>query len=149
MSSQGMGKSGLAPDVPDIYEEYQAWPREMADEAARYFLSALERGPRRCLVLGCATGVNDALPLARLAAPGDRIVAGDIESAFLERLRDRAAAERLGGIEVRRLDVTEDLSSLGPFDLVSLLFVIHRLKSWEQVIDRLCGRVGAGGSFFI
>jgi SAM-dependent methyltransferase len=143
------GKTAQAPNVPDIYEEYQAWPRETAEAVARYFLSALKGSSRRCLVLGCATGVNDALPLARLAAPGDRIVAGDLENAFLERLRETSATEELANIEARRLDVTEDLSSLGQFDLVSLLFVIHRLKSWEPVIDRLCGLVGPRGTFFI
>ena len=143
------GKTAQAPDVPDVYEEYQAWPRVMAEAVARYFLSALEGSSRRCLILGCATGVNDALPLARLARPSDRILAGDVEPRFLERLRDRAATEGLTNIEARRLDVTGDLSSLGRFDLVSLLFVIHRLKSWEEVIDRLRSMVDVGGSFLI
>ena len=138
-----------ARDVAGIYEEAQAWPGEVADLVARHFVSALRGSSRRCLVLGCATGVNDALPLARLAAPGDRIVAGDVEIAFLDRLRERAASEGLANLEARRLDVTEDLSSLGRFDLVSLLFVIHRLGSWRQVIDRLAGLVARGGSFFI
>jgi SAM-dependent methyltransferase len=144
-----VGKTAQAPDVPDVYEEYQAWPRETTEAVARHFLSGLNGSSRRCLVLGCATGVNDALPLARLALPGDRIVAGDLESAFIERLRDKSASEGLTNIEVRRLDVTEDLTLLGRFDLVSLLFVIHRLKPWEPVIDRLCDLVGPGGSFFI
>lgn len=143
------GKTVQAPGMPDVYEEYQAWPREMTEAVARYFLSALKGNFRRCLVLGCATGVNDALPLARLAGPGDHIVAGDVEPAFLERLRDRAASEGLAHIEARRLDVTQDLTSLGRFDLVSLLFVIHRLNPWEQVMDRLCGLAAPGGSFFI
>jgi SAM-dependent methyltransferase len=143
------GKTAQAPNAPEVYEEYQAWPRETAEAVARYFLSAVNGGSRRCLVLGCATGVNDALPLARLAGPDDRIVAGDLENVFLERLRGTSAAEGLTNIESRRLDVTDDLSSLGRFDLVSLLFVIHRLKSWEQVIDRLCGLVAPGGSFLI
>jgi SAM-dependent methyltransferase len=143
------GKTAQAPDVPDVYEEYQAWPREMAEAVAGYFLSALKESSRRCLVLGCATGVNDALPLARLAGSGDRIVAGDVEARFLERLRDRASTEGLTNIEASRLDVAGDLSSLGRFDLISLLFVIHRLNSWEEIIDRLGNLVDTGGSFFI
>src|SRR5262245_28876656 len=95
-----MSRSGThAPDLSDLYEEYQAWPRELAEAVARHFLSAVRGSARRCLVLGCATGVNDALPLARLAGPGDRIVAGDIEARFLERLRDRAASEGLNNVE--------------------------------------------------
>lgn len=141
--------TGRAPDLPDVYEEYQAWPPEVAEAVARHFVSTLAPGPRRCLVLGCATGVNDALPLARQLAGGDRIVAGDVEAPFLDRLRERAASEGLTAIDARRLDVTEDLSTLGSFGLVSLLFVIHRLEDWEGVVDRLCALVAPGGSFFI
>lgn len=142
-------KTTPAPDVPNVYEEYQAWPPEVTKAVARHFESALGPGPRRCLVLGCATGVNDALPLARQLTDRDRIVAGDVEAAFLDRLRERAASEGLTNLEAIRLDVAEELSPSGPFDLVSLLFVIHRLKAWEGVIDRLCALVAPGGSFFI
>jgi SAM-dependent methyltransferase len=131
------------------YEENQAWPLEVTEAVARYFLSPLPAAPRRCLILGSATGVNDALPLARLANPEDRILAGDLEPAFLERLRERAASERLLNVEARTVDVAQDLSPLGTYDLVSLLFVIHRLEAWEDVVDRLCGLVAPGGSFYI
>ena len=135
--------------IARAYEENQAWPLEITEGVARYFLSSLPGAPRRCLVLGSATGVNDALPLARIANPEDRILAGDLEPAFLDRLRERAASEGLQNVEAHHLDITEDLSPLGKFDLVSLLFVIHRLKAWEEVIDRLCRLVAPGGSFFI
>jgi len=141
--------SPRAPAVPDVYEEYQGWPPEVTEGVARYFLSAIEGGPARCLVLGAATGVNDALPLARDAGPSARILAGDIEPAFLGRLQERAVSEGLSNLETCVLDITADLSSLGSFDLVSLLFVIHRLNAWEEVLDRLCQRVAPGGSFFI
>lgn len=137
------------PVDPDVYEEYQGWPSEVTEGLARYFLSAVEARPRRCLVLGAATGVNDALPLARAAAPGDCILAGDIEPAYLQRLRDRSVQEGLRNLDIRTLDVTQDLSTLGRFDLVSLLFVIHRLKNWEEVVDGLCRLVAPGGSFFV
>jgi SAM-dependent methyltransferase len=136
-------------NVARAYEENQAWPLEVTEGVARYFVSSLPAASRRCLVLGSATGVNDALPLARIAKPGIRVLAGDLEPAFLERLRERAEAEGLLDVEARKLDITEDLSPLGRFDLVSLLFVIHRLKAWEEVIDRLCGLVAPGGSFFV
>jgi len=135
-----------APIAPDTYEEYQAWPREVTDGVARFLGSD---HPARCLVLGCATGVNDVLPLAREAGPGCRIIAGDVESAFLERLQERVLSEGVSTVDVRMIDITKDLSALGTFDLVSLLFVIHRLNPWEPVIDRVCDRVAPGGSFFI
>jgi SAM-dependent methyltransferase len=136
-------------DLARAYEENQAWPPEVTKPVSRYFLSSLPHAPRRCLFLGTATGVNDVLPFARVADSTDRILAGDIEPTFLERLRDRVASEGLANIETRKLDISEDLTSLGKFDLVSLLFVIHRLKAWEEVVDRLCGLVAPGGSFFI
>jgi SAM-dependent methyltransferase len=135
--------------LPDVYEEYQGWPAEVTDGVARYFLSALPEGRGRCLVLGCATGVNDVLPLARAAGPARRILAGDLEPAFLERLQERILTEGLSTVESQVVDITRDLSPLGSFDLVSLLFVIHRLSSWEPAIDRICRLVSPGGSFFI
>lgn len=135
--------------VADLYEEAQAWPAEIAGSLARYVLSSHAAKARRCLVAGAATGLNDALPLARSAGPGDRILAGDIDPSCLERLRERAAAEGLRNLRVRRLDVTGDLSFLGRFDLLTLFFVIHRVDRWEAVVDRLCARLAPGGSFFI
>jgi len=142
-------KAANAPAAPDVYEEYQGWPAPVAEGLARKLRSSLGAGPRRGLVLGCATGVNDALPLARLAGPGDGIVAADLDEGFLRRLRERVASERLSNLETRALDVTSDLGFLGTFDFVTLFFVIHRLPEWEGVIDRLCRLVAPGGSFFI
>lgn len=136
-------------DIALAYEENQAWPVEVTKALSRYFLAALKAPPRRSLFLGSATGVNDALPFARVADPADRILAGDIEPAYLDRLRNQSAKERLGNVEARHLDVTTDLSDLGEFDLVTLLFVIHRLQSWEAVIPPLGRLLAPGGSFFI
>ncbi len=142
-------KEAEVPDVGRDYERYQGWPAGVAEELARHGLSLLQGPSPRCLILGTGTGINDTLPLARLAGPEVRIVAGDIDASCLARLRDHAGSERLANIEVRRLDINEDLSSLGTFDLVTLLFVIHRLQSWEGVVDRLVRLVAPGGSFFI
>jgi SAM-dependent methyltransferase len=134
------------PRAPDLYEEYQGWPAEVADGVARYVNFGR---PGSCLVLGCATGVNDALPLARVAGRGCRIVAGDLEPAYLERLQERVISEGLSTVEARRIDLTGDLSGLGAFDAVSLLFVIHRIAAWEEALDRVCRLVAPGGSFYI
>jgi SAM-dependent methyltransferase len=135
-----------APHAPDLYEEYQSWPAEVTDGVARYLNSGR---PGSCLVLGCATGVNDALPLARVAGRGCRIVAGDLEPAFLERLQERVISEGLSTVEARQIDLTGDLSGLGTFDAVALLFVIHRIAAWEEALDRVCRLVAPGGSFTI
>lgn len=139
-----------AADAARVYEEHQAWPAEVTDAVARHFLSALPKAPpRRCLFLGAATGANDALPFARVADPSDRILAGDIDPAFLDRLRERARGEGLGNVEARLLDIKADHAALGRFDLVTLLFVIHRVSSWERVVEPLVRFVAPGGSFFI
>lgn len=134
------------PGAPDLYEEYQSWPAEVTEGVARYLYTG---SPGRCIVLGCATGVNDALPLARLAGPGCRVVAGDLDPAFLERLQERTTSEGLPNLEPRRIDLTTDLGGLGTFDAVSLLFVIHRIPAWEEALDRVCRLVAPGGSFTI
>lgn len=135
-----------APCAPDLYEEYQSWPVEVTDGVARYLNSGR---PRSCAVLGSATGVNDALPLARIAGPRCRIVAGDLEPAFLERLQERIIQEGLSTVEGRLIDITRDLSPLGTFDAVSLLFVIHRIDGWEEAIDHVCRLVAPGGALYL
>ena len=144
----GERRPGVKRSFADDYERHQAWDREAREAVARYLSSPLRSRPGSCLFLGCATGVNDVLPFARRAPRGTRILAGDIDDSCLRRLRVHARRERLSGVEVRRLDVTEDLSPLGTFDLVTLFFVVHRLHSWKSVVRRLAARVGPGGSFY-
>jgi 2-polyprenyl-3-methyl-5-hydroxy-6-metoxy-1,4-benzoquinol methylase len=132
----------------DDYERHQAWNGEAREAVARYLKAPLGLMPGRCLFLGCATGVNDVLPFARRASRGTRILAGDIDDSCLRRLRGHVRREQLSSVQVRRLDVTKDLSSLGTFDLVTLFFVIHRLTSWKSVIHRLANVVDAGGSLY-
>ncbi len=132
-----------------FYELHQEWPADVKREVARHLLAAMGPAPRRCLFLGCATGANDALPLGRLADPRDEILAGDIEPACLERLRDVADKEGLRNIEARRIDVREDLAHLRTFDMVTLFFVIHRLDDWRPVVPRLAALVKPGGSLYL
>jgi SAM-dependent methyltransferase len=126
----------------DEYERHQTWDPHAREAVARYLSAG---APSRCLFLGCATGVNEVLPFARRAPAGTRILAGDIDEAYLRRLKEHLRRERLSNVEVRRIDITEDLSPLGGFDLVTLFFVIHRLDAWKGVIRRVAGLVGPGG----
>ncbi len=132
-----------------IYEEHQEWPDDVKRSLATHLLSALRPRPSRCIFLGAATGVNDALPFARLAGPGVRVVASDVEPAHVERLRGRAERDGLRNVEVRRIDLRECLGALGTFDLVTLLFVIHRLTAWRGVVEPLAGLVAPGGSLYV
>lgn len=139
-----------AADPAGFYEAHQAWPAETAAAIAGHLLSTLaRRPPRKCLFLGAATGVNDVLPFARRADPADRIVGSDVVPAYLDALRDRAAAEGLRQVEVRAVDIRRGLEALGTFDLVALFFVIHRVAEWREVAGPLAGLVGRGGSLFV
>jgi SAM-dependent methyltransferase len=135
-------------DRAGFYESHQEWPAAVGDAIARHLRASAGRAPLRSIFLGCATGVNDALPFARLSAPGERVVASDLDPAFLERLRGRALAERLAHVEVRKLDILTDLEGAGSFDVAAMFFVIHRVPGWEKALPGLVGRVAPGGSFY-
>ena len=122
-----------------LYEAHQEWPGGVKSALAAHLLSGLLPPPRRCLFLGAASGVNDALPFARTAGPGIRVVGSDVETAHVDRLRERAEREGLRNVEARVIDLREELGALGTFDLVTLLFVVHRLERWHAVIDPLAG----------
>ncbi len=141
--------SRAAADPALFYEANQAWPDAVRREVATHLREALGPGPKRCLFLGAATGVNEALPFARSAGPGDRILASDVDTACLGRLRAQAGALGLANVETRRIDITRDLDGLGAFDLVTLLFVIHRLEDWRPVVRPLAALVAPGGSLFV
>lgn len=139
--------AGPARAPADFYERHQGWPAALRRRVARHLRGALGPSPRRCLFLGAATGVNDAIPFARLAGPRDRVIASDVEPDYLGRLRE--AAGGLGNLGVRRIDVTRDLGDLGPHDLVALFFVIHRVGGWRGVVAGIPPLLRRGGSFFI
>lgn len=146
----GSPVAARAADPAGFYELHQAWPGETAAAIAEYLHAALgRRPPRRCLFLGAATGVNDVLPFARRADPADRIVGSDVVPAYLDALRERAAAEGLRQVEVRAVDSRRGLEALGTFDLVTLFFVIHRVPEWREVAGPLAGLVGEGGSLWV
>ncbi len=77
-----------------------------------------ELAPARMLELACGTG-RVTLPLARLGVATE-IVALDMSEPFLERLRERVAAESLP-ISVVRGDMRAPAVE-GPFDLIAIPF---------------------------
>lgn len=129
-----------------FYERHQEWPALVAESVARYIRDSKPEFTRAAF-LGCATGVNDVLPFARLTREG-RILAGDIEPAFLGRLDERVRAEGLSHVSTRRVDILQDLATLGSYDLVSLFFVIHRIAEWRKVAAELPRTIAPGGVFF-
>ena len=59
-------QDSLGPLSADDYERHQSWDLEARKGVARYLLEGAGGGPPRALFLGSATGVNDALPFARV-----------------------------------------------------------------------------------
>jgi len=133
------------PDRAASYEAHQEWPPETAAAVARHLR---ESAGRSSIFLGCATGVNDALPFARLAGPGERVTATDVDPSYLETLGERVRSEGLAHVDVRKLDITSDLEGAGPYDLAALFFVIHRIPGWPRVVANLARLLAPGGSFF-
>jgi len=128
----------------ESYEEHQAWPAEMAESVALHLHQAAPAA-RTAAFLGCATGVNDALPFARLA-PETRVLASDVDPDFLRALSARARG--MANLEVRRIDIASDLGALDPVDLTAIFFVVHRLPAWESVVPGLLRLVAPGGRLF-
>jgi len=127
-----------------FYETHQDWSPEAAAAIAGH-LRASTPAARTAAFLGCASGVNDALPFAR-RAPDVRVLASDVEPDYLHALAARA--EGMSNLEIRKVDVTADLPSLEPVDLVAIFFVVHRLPAWEGVVPPLTRLVAPGGRLF-
>jgi trans-aconitate methyltransferase len=91
---------------------------------------------RRVIDLGCGPGVGTAL-LAQ-AFPSASVLAVDGARAMLDRAEDRAT--RLGladRVETRRLDLDEDLASLGRCDLAWAAMAIHHADDQVATLRRI------------
>lgn len=125
--------------LAELYEAHQEWETAAAEGVARYLLEAR---PRSAAFLGCASGVNDALPFARLA-PELPVLASDVDPDLLRALRGRAPSN----VEVRDVDIRR-LEGLGVYDAVALFFVIHRVPGGERLAPSIARLVAPGGRFY-
>jgi hypothetical protein len=124
----------IAHTTSSAYDARHAWPADVADAVALHLLAETP-GARSALFLGAATGVNDALPFARLA-PELRVIASDVDPDFLRVLSERAPAN----VEVRRIDARR-MEDVEPADLVALFFVAHRIPEWRELAPAVAARV--------
>ncbi len=91
---------------------------------------------RRVIDLGCGPGVGTAL-LAQAFRPA-LVLAVNGSHAMLERAEARAARlGHAGRIETRRLDLNEDLASLGRCDLVWAAMAIHHAEDEVATLRRI------------
>ena len=99
---------------------------------------------RRVIDLGCGPGVGTAL-LAQAFASAS-VLAVDGARAMLDRAEDRAT--RLGladRVETRRLDLDEDLASLGRCDLAWAAMAIHHADDEVATLRRIRSLLDPGG----
>lgn len=96
-----------------------------------------------CLDVGCGGG-DVAFELARLVAPGGKVVALDIDEVKLEMARAEARAQRIENIEFRITDLDErDLPS--GFDVAHARFVLQHLQDPERALAQMWKAIRPGG----
>ena len=102
----------------------------------------------RVLDAGCGPG-RLTIPLARLVGAGGQVVALDVQEGMLERVRKRAADERLNNIRTVRagLEANTDAGVLRPasFDRVLLVTVLGEIPDREGAVRSLYSALKPGG----
>jgi SAM-dependent methyltransferase len=104
-----------------------------------YFESLGVKSGWRCLELGSGNG-SMARILAGLVAPSGHAVASDIDVRYMVDLN-------IPGLEVRRLDITQDAIEEKAYDFVSARALLHHLPDRETALERMIGAVKPGSVF--
>lgn len=111
---------------------------EMFDEATtRHLASTGAGGGWRCLEAGAGAG-SVARWLSKRVGPAGRVIATDLDTTLLQRLR-------LINVQVRRHDLVRDHLDQREFDLVHTRLVLMHLPQREQALSKLCDAVKPGG----
>src|SRR5262245_39199054 len=90
-----------------------------------------------CLEIGGGGG-SIAAWLAARVGPAGRVLATDVDTRYLDRLR-------LPNLDVRRADVAVDPLPPGAFDLVHARLVVMHLPDAAAVLERMAAAVRPGG----
>lgn len=129
-------------------EHYRAKPQVWSGRVNTHLAEiAGQLPPGRALDLGCGEGA-DAIWLAE---HGWEVVAADISTTALERVRAQAAARGVADrIDTRQHDLDGGLLPDGSFDLVSAQF-LHSTVAMDRVgiLRAAAGAVAPGGSLLI
>ncbi len=105
-------------------------------ERARFASLAVRPG-WRCLELGCGNG-SIAQALAVAVAPTGHVVASDIDLAYIADLR-------MPCLEVRRIDILQDVIEEGCYDLVVARALLHHLTPARKALERMVAALKPGG----
>jgi SAM-dependent methyltransferase len=91
----------------------------------------------RCLELGCGNG-SIAQTLAERVAPTGHVVASDIDLAYIVGLQ-------VPCVEVRRIDILQDLIEEGSYDFVVARALLHHLTPARKALERMVTALKPGG----
>jgi SAM-dependent methyltransferase len=91
----------------------------------------------RCLELGCGNG-SIAQALAERVAPTGHVVASDIDLTYIVDLRAPC-------LEVRRIDILQDVVEEGSYDFVVARALLHHLTPAGKALERMVTALKPGG----
>ncbi|MBX3287224.1 MAG: class I SAM-dependent methyltransferase [Actinobacteria bacterium] len=119
---------------------------EARQQGERVLVDLLPEAPERVLDLGCGDGVLAALALAHRPSVAE-VVAVDSSPPMLERARERFAQEPR--VDLRRGDLRDPITGLGPFDLIVSGFAIHHLEDHRKraLLAECAAQLRPGGRF--
>lgn len=92
----------------------------------------------RCLELGSGNG-SIAQNLAERVAPTGHVVASDIDLSYIADLQ-------VPCLEIRQIDVVNDVIEKGSYDFVVARALLHHLKSANQALERMVTALKPGGA---
>jgi SAM-dependent methyltransferase len=96
-----------------------------------------------CLEIGCGGG-DVACDLARMVAPGGRVLATDIDRPQLAIASSEAEAQGLDNIEFCYSDITREIPE-GPFDFIHARFVLTHIPNPGDALARMKSVLRPGG----
>jgi SAM-dependent methyltransferase len=91
----------------------------------------------RCLELGCGNG-SISVALAERVAPTGRVVASDIDLAYVANLQAPC-------LEVRRINILQDVIEEGFYDIVVARALLHHLVPARYALERMVAALKPGG----
>lgn len=91
----------------------------------------------RCLELGSGNG-SIARALAERVAPTGQVVASDIDLAYIAELQ-------MPCLEVRRIDILQDVIEEGRYDFVVARALLHHLTPARTALERMVAALKPGG----
>jgi 2-polyprenyl-3-methyl-5-hydroxy-6-metoxy-1,4-benzoquinol methylase len=88
-----------------------------------------------CLDVGCGGG-DVSVELARLVAPGGRVVAIDLDEVKIDIARREAAAQQISNVDFRVANL-EDCVLGEVFDVAHARFVFTHLRNPKEVLTKI------------